>query len=145
LKNPEKAFFLITRDWNARVILLQKAISAIGPKMELDLATRSKTLVTDLGKNLAELLAHYQAAYLQFVGNPCSNKVYDAYLKANNKIRRKETKLIEIEINTEKLVKLVQANQSKIAKENLNELELGLSPVSIVLNSIEKLVSQFSP
>lgn len=143
LRKPEKAFSIVASDWNARIKALIKAFQKFEANLEVEVAKRVKAIVENLGRNYAELQAHYQAAYLQFAGNPCDKKANEALARANEEIRRMEFKLREIEFKTEKFVQSTELRKKKARERGLKGLALHLERDSIIIDEIGKLVSEF--
>lgn len=143
LKKPERAFSIIAADWNARIKAILKAFKLAEANVEVEVAKRFKGLIENLGRNYAELQAHYQAAYLHFAGNPCSKEASQVLAKANDEIRRMEFKLREIEIKTEEILKVAKLREKREFKREYRGFKVVLDEVSAILDDIEKLVSEF--
>lgn len=139
LRRPERAFFIIASDWDVRIKAIAKALESIEPSLEID--KKFTSIAENLGKNFSGLQAHYQAAYLNFATNPCAKEAADFLENANEEIRRKEYNLREIEIKTEKALKLAREKRKNI-EEDLG-FPLGIDEVSLILKDIKRLVSGF--
>jgi hypothetical protein len=113
LRKPERAFGIMVTDWDARIKAIIKAFEAVGANMDLEVRKRIRSLAQNLGRNYAELQSHYQAAYLSFVAQPCSEQANDALTRANDEIRRLEFKLREIEIETERVITLAKQGRER--------------------------------
>jgi cytidylate kinase len=143
LKKPEKAFTIVAGDWEIRIKTLSMFFGEVEKNMNLDIAKRFRAIVENLGRNYAELQAHYQATYLQFAGKPCDKKAYKIYVLANEEIRGKEIKLREIEIKAEKVMKLIRQDRTRnIKREFRGSRTFNLDAVKATVGDIEILISE---
>lgn len=106
LKKPDKAFSLVAPDWKLRTKSMVNFFNKAQGQLEIELANRTKSIVKNLTDNFAALQAHYQAAYIAFTCNPCSEKFEKAFIEANSEIREKEYILREVEVETRKFSEL---------------------------------------
>jgi len=97
LKNPEKAFSIVIADWDANIKGLLKFLADTQVEIGGEIAKKARSIVEQLTEKYASLQAHYQAAYLNYVANPCSKEAEKTLKVANAEIREMASFIREVE------------------------------------------------
>jgi hypothetical protein len=98
VKKLDKVFPLLANDYHVTAGVIMKGLKKLSARIGLDVKKDVVGLYEKLDNLNAELVAHYKAVYLEFVGNPCSKSAAAKLGEENSNIRHKASILRAMEL-----------------------------------------------